>query len=124
MDDPLIFDTLHASEGVRAAASHNGAHLNYDHVVQRWSPGEEPREVVVRAYMLASEIGMAQTPVGEYMARYIERAGGPLNDGRRLERLLELVEPGGGSLHVPPPADVQDWGQSLPPRAKLPAGFF
>jgi hypothetical protein len=66
---------------------------------------------------------MAQEPVGEYVARYLERAGGSRNDGRKLEHLVARVEDGGGSLYVPPPSDEHDWGQPVPPRAKLPAGF-
>jgi hypothetical protein len=59
MDDPLIFDTLHASQGVDAGVSHGGARHNYDVVLEHEIPSDEAREAVltevtVRGYVLAS----------------------------------------------------------------------
>jgi hypothetical protein len=61
--------------------------------------------------------------VEEYVVRWVEHVAFGLNDGRKLERLLERVQQEGGTLNLPRPADVQDYAQPVSPRATLPVGF-
>jgi hypothetical protein len=123
MDEPLIFDRLDAVTCVDLGWSRDHSRQSFDITIRRIAPEQEPVEETFRAHVTVSEYGMVQTPVGEYVSRCVERAGGARNDGRKLEVLRARVTQDGGSLYVAPPVNAWEWGQPLSPRAELPAGF-
>jgi hypothetical protein len=116
--EPLIFDTVGAVAAQPAGLSHDGARHEFDVELRHVIDGREVARARVRAHMTSSAIGAAMLPVSAYVARRVESIAGTLNDGKKLERLLQRVASEGGSLCIGRPADVQDYGQPLPPRSR------